>query len=152
MHQSKIDELINIDDLYGEEFNRIKFKKIIMKELWIIPLNFHENLINELLNNRNGIKKNYEEFYKNFIKNFCYFDILIYKNNEIGIDFFISIIVDLYQFKLKKKIIKNNKSFTKMLSYLSLQKKNNKNSYKNSFPFNQIGNYPSNCINKKYYV
>jgi SpoVK/Ycf46/Vps4 family AAA+-type ATPase len=149
---NKIDDIINIDDLYGEEFNRNKFKKIILKELWIIPLNFHENLINELLNNRNGNKKNCNEFYKSFIKNFCYFDIFMYKNNEIGIDFFISIIYNLYKFKLKKKTISNNKSFTKMLSYLSLQKKNNKNSYKNSFPFSQIGNFHISCINKKYYV
>jgi len=149
---NKIDDIIITEDLYGEEFNRIKFKKIILRELWIIPLNFHENLINELLNNRIGSKKNCEEFYKEFIKNFCYFDIFMHKNNEIGIDFFISIIYNLYKFKLRKKLVLNNKSFTKMLSYLSLQKKNNKNSYKSSFPFNYIGNFHISCINKKYYV
>jgi len=148
---NKLDDINTIDDLYGNDFNRNKFKNIILKEQWIIPLNFHENLIGELTNNRKGIKKIKELYYKDFIKNFCYFDVFMFKNNEIGIDFFISIISDLYTFPIKKKKEQNNNNFTKMLSYLSLQKKNNKNSYnKSSFSLNQIGNYHLNCINKKF--
>lgn len=145
-----IDDIIIIDDLYGHLFNRNKFKLIVLKEQWIIPLNFHENLINEIINNRKGLKKNKEEFYKKFIKNFCYFDVLMHNNNEIGIEFFISIISGLYEFQMKKKKESLNNNFTKMLSYLSLQKKNNKNSYKSVFPLNQIGNYHLSIVGKKY--
>ena len=73
----------------------------------------------------------------------------MYKNNELGIEFFICSISGLFNFKLKKTNNKNN-NFTKMLSYLSLQKKNNKVSYKSSFPFNQIGNYHAMMVNKKH--
>jgi len=147
---NKIDDIININDLYSNIFDRDKFKLIILKEQWIIPLNFHENIISEIINNRKGIKKNKEDFYKKFIKNFCYFDVLMHNNNEIGIEFFISIISGLYEFQLKKKKESLNNNFTKMLSYLSLQKKNNKNSYKSTFPLNQIGNYHLSTINKKF--
>jgi SpoVK/Ycf46/Vps4 family AAA+-type ATPase len=86
INYNNTDELLIIDDLYGNNFNRNKFKEIILKEQWIIPLNFHENLISEILNNRKGNKKLKEDFYKKFIKNFCYFDVLMFNNNEIGID------------------------------------------------------------------
>jgi hypothetical protein len=147
---NKNDDLIKIEDIYGNIFNRNKFKEIILKEQWIIPLNFHENIIGELINNRKGIKKDKEEFYKKFIKNFCYFDVLMHNNNEIGIDFFVSNTYGLYEFQMKKKKDTLNNNFTKMLSYLSLQKKNNKNSFKSSFPLNQIGNYHLSLLNKKY--
>ena len=42
------------------------------------------------------------------------------------------------------------KSFTKILSYLSLQKKQNKYNYNNNFPLHQIGNYHINIINRKF--
>lgn len=144
------DDLIIINDLYGDIFNRNKFKLIITKEQWIIPLNFHENLINEIISNRKGTKKIKEDFYKKFIKNFCYFDLIMHHNNDLGIEFFISTISGLYDFQLKKKKEILNNNFTKMLSYLSLQKKNNKNSYKSVFPLNQIGNYHLGIVNKKY--
>ena len=144
------DDFSNICELYSNNFNRDNFKKIIYKDQWLIPLKFHENLIIEL-NTRNIIKIQKYNFYKIFIYNFCYFDILMNKNNEIAIDFFISIIYDLCQYKYK-----NNKShllenFTKLLSYLSLQKKNNKKNYKSNFPVNHFnGNYHLSIINRKF--
>ena len=146
---NKNDNLIIIDDLYGNYFDRNNFRLIIQKEQWLIPLNFHENLITDLMSNRKGSKKEKEEFYKKFINNFCYFDIYMHNNNELGIDFFICSISGLFDFKLKKNNNKNS-NFTKMLSYLSLQKKNNKFSYKSSFPLNQIGNYHAIIVNKKF--
>ena len=144
------DENIIVDDLYSNNFDRNKLKKIILKEQWIIPLKFHENLIIEL-NNRKGIKKNKDFFYKNFILNFCYFDLFMHKNNDIGIDIFISIIYELFNMPSKKAKEHNLNNFTKILSYLSLQKKNSKNIYcKSSFPYNQIGNYHLNLINRKF--
>ena len=148
---NNIDDIAIINDLYGKEFDRSKFKNIIIKEQWIIPLNFHENLISELMTNRKGIKKQKEVFYKKFIVNFCYFDIFMTNNIEMCIDFFLSSISELFIFPLKKTKIDKANNFTKMLSYLSLQKKNNKNSYnKSSFPLNQIGNYHINSINRKF--
>jgi len=145
------DEIIINDYIYSNNFNRDYLRRIISKEQWLIPLNFHENIIIELYNNRNGIKKEKEIFYKKFLLNFCYFDVIMSKSNEIGIEFFISIIEEL--FKIPNKKTKKNKlaNFTKMLSYLSLQKKNNKFFYNNkSFPFHNIGNYHLNIINRKF--
>ena len=150
INYNNTDELLIIDDLYGNNFNRNKFKEIILKEQWIIPLNFHENLISEILNNRKGNNKLKEDFYKKFIKNFCYFDVLMFNNNEIGIDIFISTTYGLYDFSIKNKKEILNNNFTKMLSYLSLQKKNNKNSYKSNFSLNNIGNYHLSIVSKKF--
>lgn len=146
------DDIIKINDLYSNDFNREKLYKIILKEQWIITLNIHENMLNELLTNRKGYKKNKEIYYKKFILDFCYFDIFMAKDNNIGIDFFISIIYELFKFPLIKNKINNTSNFTKMLSYLSLQKKYNKNkyNYKNGLPLNQIGNYHLNLINRKF--
>jgi hypothetical protein len=142
------DNFLDYNDLYLSNFNRNNLKKLLLKEQWIIPLNFHENLINEL-NNRKGKKKDKDEYYKKFIIDFCYFDLFMNKSNDISLDLFISIIRKLYDFPNKKdKIEKQN--FTKMLSYLSLQKKNNKNAFKSSFPFQQIGKYHSTIINRKF--
>jgi hypothetical protein len=72
------------------------------------------------------------------------------KNNEIGIEFFICIIQGLFNIQNKK--LKNSRlnNFTKMLSYLSLQKKTNKSNYNKSFPFQFIGNYHLTLISRKY--
>ena len=142
------DNFLDYNNIYTSKFNRNNLKKLLLKEQWLIPLNFHENLINEL-NNRKGKKKDKDDFYKKFIIDFCYFDLLMNKSNEISLDLFICIIKNLYDFPNKKeKIEKQN--FTKMLSYLSIQKKNNKNAFKSSFPFQQIGKYHSTIINRKF--
>jgi ABC-type polar amino acid transport system ATPase subunit len=145
---NKCDNFLDYNDLYTSNFNRNNLKKLLLKEQWIISLNFHENLINEL-SNRKGKKKDKEEYYKKFIINFCYFDLFMNKSNEISLDLFISIIKNLYDFPNKKEK-RDKQNFTKMLSYLSLQKKNNKNAFKSSFPFQQIGKYHSNIINRKF--
>lgn len=143
------DDFSNICELYSNTFNRDNFKKIIYKDQWLIPLKFHENLIIEL-NTRNISKLQKLLFYKVFIYNFCNFDILMNKNNEIAIDFFISIIYDLCQYKYKNNKPHSLEHFTKLLSYLSLQKKNNKKNYKSNFPINQFnGNYHLSIINRK---
>jgi SpoVK/Ycf46/Vps4 family AAA+-type ATPase len=145
------DEIIINDYIYSNNFNRDYLRRIVSKEQWLIPLNFHENIIIELYNNRNGIKKEKEIFYKNFLLNFCYFDVIMNKSNEIGIELFISIIEGLFKIPNKKNKKVKLANFTKMLSYLSLQKKNNKNFYNNkSFPFHNIGNYHLNIINRKF--
>lgn len=144
------DDIIGLDDLYSNIFNRNKLRRIINKEQWIIPLNFHENLILELYNNRKGIKKQKEIYYKIFLENLCYFDIIMNKSNEIGIELFISIIEELFNIPLKKLKEPRINNFTKMLSYLSLQKKTNKSNYNKLFPFQNIGNYHLSIINRKF--
>ena len=72
-------------------------------------------------------------------------------NIEMCVDFFLSTISELFTFSLKKTKTDTMQNFTKMLSYLSLQKKNKKKSYNNSsFPLNHIGNYHINSINRKF--
>lgn len=144
------DDIIAIDDLYSNFFNRNNLRRIINKEQWIIPLNFHENLITELYDNRKGLKKQKEIFYKKFMINMCYFDIIMSRCNEIGIDLFISIIEELFKIPNKKNKNMRLSNFTKMLSYLSLQKKTNKSNYNKSFPFQHIGNYHLTIINRKF--
>ena len=144
------DDIYDITELYSINFNRNNFKQIILKEQWIIPLKFHENLIIEL-NNRISIKSIKYNFYKKFIYNFCYFDIMMMKNNEIAIDYFISIIHQLFTLKYKQNKTHNLDNFTKILSYLSLQKKNNKIIYKLNIPNNHFnGNYHISIINRKF--
>lgn len=146
------DEIMTIKDLYSNSYNRTKIVLLILKEQWIIPLNFHENLITELMENRKALKKIKENFYKKFILNFCYFDIFMNSNNDIGIHFFVSIIEELFHINIKTTS-KINNNFTKMLSYLSLQKKNNKTFYNNKtnkFPLYHIGNYHLSLINRKF--
>ena len=143
------DDFSHICELYSNNFNRDNFKKIIYKDQWLIPLKFHENLIIEL-NTRNISKSLKYNFYKEFIYNFCNFDILMNKNNELAIDFFISTIYKLCQYKYKNNKSHSLEHFTKLLSYLSLQKKNNKKNYKSTFPINQFnGNYHLSIINRK---
>ena len=147
---NKTDDILDITELYANNFNRDNFKRIINKDQWLIPLKFHENLIIEL-NNRIGSKSSRNNFYKTFIYNFCHFDIIMNKNNEIAIDFFISIIYDLFAFKYKANKSHSLTNFTKLLSYLSLQKKNNKKNYKVIMPNNHFnGNYHLSIINRKF--
>ena len=73
------------------------------------------------------------------------------KNNEIAIDYFISVINALFQFKHKNNKMHSLTNFTKLLSYLSLQKKNNKKIYKLLIPNNHFnGNYHLSIINRKF--
>jgi nucleoside-triphosphatase THEP1 len=144
------DDIFDINELYANNFNRNNFKRLIMKDQWIIPLKFHENLILEL-NNRSSIISFKYKYYKSFIYNFCNFDIIMMKNNEIAIDYFISIIHTLFTLKKKKNTAHNLNNFTKLLSYLSLQKKNNKIIYKLHIPYNHFnGNYHLSIINRKF--
>ena len=144
------DKILDITELYANSFNRDNFKRIIYKDQWLIPLKFHENLIIEL-NNRAGSKSIKNIFYKNFICNFCFFDIIMNKNNELAIDYFISVIHTLFLFKHKNNKMHSLANFTKLLSYLSLQKKNNKKIYKLLIPNNHFnGNYHLSIINRKF--
>jgi hypothetical protein len=151
LEQLIVENYTDISFLYENNFKREKIEKIISKDSWMIPLKFHENLIKDL-DNRMGIYKKKNEFYKNFMNMMCYYDFYMFKNNiDSCINIFTSYVYYLSLFKYKKGAVSNIGSFTKILSYLSLQKKNIKSTYNSSnFPYYQISNYHTNLFNRKF--
>jgi hypothetical protein len=151
IYDDEVDDDIDVNILYLNNFNRNKVVRIINKEQWVVPLKFHENIIIEL-NNRNISLKNKIEYYKQFIDIMCLYDYYMYKNNnEVCVSIFAYCIYQLSLFKYKKGASPNLGKFTKILTYLSLQKKNIKQNYKyNKFPLYQIQNYHINLCNRKF--
>lgn len=146
----KMDETLSINYLYGNVFHRRNIVNILMNDPWLIPLRFHENLIKEMKIRKSTIKKNHE-YYKQFTHNLLFFDILMYKNTiDIASEFFTSSIYPLTQMPMKSNQVSDISGFTKMLSYLSLQKKYMKKSYSTSFPLYQVSNYHTNIIGRNY--
>ena len=84
----------------------------------------------------------------------CLYDYYMFKNNiEFCVELFASKVYYLTLFKYKKNasVASNIGNFTKMLSYLSLQKKNIKNNYNiKKFPLYQISNYHISLCNRKF--
>ena len=146
----KMDETLSINYLYGNIFHRRNMVNILMNDPWLIPLRFHENLIKEMKIRKSTIKKNHE-YYKEFTYNLLFFDILMYKNTiDIASEFFTSSIYPLTQMHIKANQLSDISGFTKMLSYLSLQKKYMRKSYSTSFPLYQVSNYHTNIIGRNY--
>lgn len=144
------DEVYDVKQLYNNDFDRNKSINILNFDSWLIPLRFHENLIVELENRRisQSVKNN---FYRNYILLFCTFDSFMYKDNiELAIDIFSCIVYSLSVLKCKKNIDHKMDKFTKVLSYLSLQKKYIKQSYNTDFPLYQIGNYHVSFLHRKF--
>jgi hypothetical protein len=151
LYEDNIENDCDINILYLNIFDRNQVIRIINKDQWMIPLKFHENIIIEL-DNRKISLKNKIDYYKNFIEIMCLYDYYMFKNNnEACITIFASNVYYLSLFKYKKGAVSNIGKFTKMLSYLSLQKKNIKQTYKcNNFPLYQISNYHINLCNRKF--
>lgn len=148
-YENIIDINYDVEHLYTNNYDRYVFNNIIMVDAWLVPLRFHENLIIELNNNRKCTDKKKREVYKKFIKLICFFDLLMYKNHiDIAVDYFISTIYDITKLTLNNKNKSQMNNFTKILSYLSLQKKYSKQSYSVFFPLYQIGNYHITNVNK----
>ena len=150
-YSDDIENSSDINILYGNNFNRQQTKKILTKDPWMIPLKFHENIIINL-NNRNLTLNKYNEYYKNFIYIMCIYDYYMHRENiEVCIELFASMVYYLSLFKYKKNATSNIGNFTKMLSYLSLQKKNIKNNYNyKNMPLYQISNYHISLCNRKF--
>ena len=146
-----IENASDINILYGTHFNRQQTKKIIIKDPWMIPLKFHENLIINL-NNRNISLNKHNEYYKSFMHIMCIYDYYMFKENiEFCVELFASKVYYLSILKYKENSTSTIGNFTKMLSYLSLQKKNIKNNYniKNA-PIYQLSNYHISLCNRKF--
>ena len=153
LYSDNIENASDINILYGTTFNRYQTKRILIKDPWMIPLKFHENLIVNL-NNRILSLNKYNEYYKSFMLIMCLYDYYMFKNNiEFCVELFASKVYYLSLFKYKKNasISSNIGNFTKMLSYLSLQKKNIKNNYNiKKFPLYQISNFHISLCNRKF--
>jgi hypothetical protein len=151
LYEEHIENDCDINILYLNIFDRNQVIRIINKDPWMIPLKFHENIIIELENRKISLK-NKIEYYNNFIEIMCLYDYYMFKNNnEACITIFASNVYYLSLLKYKKGAVSNIGKFTKMLSYLSLQKKNIKQTYKcNNFPLYQISNYHINLCNRKF--
>jgi hypothetical protein len=151
LYEEHIENDCDINILYLNIFDRNQVIRIINKDPWMIPLKFHENIIIELENRKISLK-NKIEYYNSFIEIMCLYDYYMFKNNnEACITIFASNVYYLSLLKYKKGAVSNIGKFTKMLSYLSLQKKNIKQTYKcNNFPLYQISNYHINLCNRKF--
>jgi len=151
LYEEHVENDCDINILYLNIFDRNQIIRIINKDPWMIPLKFHENIIIELENRKISLK-NKIEYYNNFIEIMCLYDYYMFKNNnEACITIFASNVYYLSLLKYKKGAVSNIGRFTKMLSYLSLQKKNIKQTYKcNNFPLYQVSNYHINLCNRKF--
>lgn len=147
----EVDLVIDYNYIYKNNIEVKNIIKLLSMETWLISLRFHENLIDVLKNKKNGLKKKYI-YYKNFINDFCLFDLLINKNViEIAINIISYQIFILSNIEIKNKTRKTENNFTKLLSYLSLQKKNTKKGFIFNSHYYQIGSYHINCININLY-
>uniref|UniRef100_A0A6C0J377 ATPase AAA-type core domain-containing protein n=1 Tax=viral metagenome TaxID=1070528 RepID=A0A6C0J377_9ZZZZ len=145
-----IDKVNDIKYLYNLNYNKDVVYRILLTEQWLIPLRYHENIIIELNNRIIPISK-LNNFYKNYMDIIIYYDMFMYNNLcENAIDIFTNQIYNLSKLNYKKKELSTMDNFTKILSYLSLQKKYIKNSYSTDFPLYQIGNYHMNLLSKKF--
>lgn len=147
----EVDKVIENDYIYKNNIDIDNIIKFLSTETWLISLKFHENLINVLKNRKSNLK-NKNLYYKNFIDDFCLFDLLINKNNiEIAINIISYQILILSNIEIKNKTKKTENNFTKLLSYLSLQKKNIKKGFNYNSYYYKIGSYHINCININLY-
>jgi nucleoside-triphosphatase THEP1 len=142
---NNIDEIINTSLLYSQSkaTNRNIIRRIIETDVWMIPLKYHENLPNEL-NKRKISPTKSKQLYKTFMQNLIIFDKLPL---DIGPDIFTSIIYPISELPIKKSMQCNGERFTKLLSYMSLQKKYIKESFNScisDFPLYQLSSYHTN--------
>ena len=139
-----IDEIMNIDNLYGNKYTIDYIIRVLCNDAWLNPLRFHENLISELSKRKTTIKKR-NEYYLLFMKNILVFDMFMNNNlSENGCCFFAYLMSPLKNLNLKQNSKSDISKFTKILSYLSLQNKYAKKAYSSSFPLYQISNYHVN--------
>jgi nucleoside-triphosphatase THEP1 len=149
-----IDRVNTLEYLYSSvndnnTFNINEIYKILITQYWVIPLQFHENLIIEL-KNRKGTIKEKSQFYLFFIKNFIYYDIFLSANVEVACMYLSNIIYQLFEIKKKKGKLSKIDNFSKILSYLSLQKKFIKKNYNSKYPLYQLGNYHINITGRNF--
>lgn len=142
-----IDDNISFEILYSKYYNFRNIVRLVSTDHWLIPLKYHENLPNELKMKKCNLKE-LNNIYNEFMYNMIIFDQFINKNSDIAVYYFALSIHNIVTLSYKKNIKNNEYSFTKILSYLSLQKKNIKKTYSSLFPLYQIGTYHINIIGR----
>jgi hypothetical protein len=105
--------------------------RLLLEDNWMHPLKIHENII-KLLN---------LTYYINFLKDYILFEEWNYKyQSDETIPFYYLSFIIIYYIQLQKSDgTINTMDFSKLLSYISTQKKYKKLSYTHDFPIEDIG-------------
>lgn len=105
--------------------------KLLMEDNWMHPLKIHENII-KLLD---------EENYYRFLKEYVFFETWNYKNrfDDIYIYYYLSLYIIYFITLQNSDGIIDTMDFSKLLSYISTQKKYRKLMYSNTFPIQDLG-------------
>ena len=141
-----IDKMPDIDVLYNYPTRNIA-RKIFEEDLWMNPLRFHENLPAEI-ETRKGVKTKKATVYSEILKTMMEWDIMNTSTtddavNDLSLEHLCKAPCYLLG-QLERRKNDNQTSmayFTKTLSQMSLQKKMEKQSYNDNFPWKHIGNY-----------
>lgn len=156
-HIHSIDTTPNIDVLYHNP-SIDTARRLFLEDTWMNPLRFHENLPTEL-EFRKGTRVKKGETYSSILRCMIEWDAMSAQEDTDGC--LIDIATDhlcnapcRILAHLKKKKAGGDTTladFTKTLSQMSLQKKMEKQSYHDDFPWNHIGtyNYTLKTIPKK---
>jgi hypothetical protein len=142
-----IDTAPNIDVLYHNPSMETA-RRLFMEDTWMNPLRFHENLHTEL-EFRKGTKAKKDETYSHILRCMIEWDTMSAQEDtdgclgDIAIDHLCNAPCHILAHLKKKKAGGDTTlaDFTKTLSQMSLQKKMEKQSYQDDFPWNHIGTY-----------
>lgn len=144
---SAIDSMPDINIMYNNPSRKIAYQ-LFEEDIWMNPLRFHENLSKEM-DLRKGTKQKKDQIYSKILRSILEWDTMI-QNNEVN-NGYIDIAMEhlcnapcylLPQLERKKNVedVSMNE-FTKTLSQMSLQCKLKRHTYKDTFPWEHIGNY-----------
>lgn len=145
--QNSIDIMPDINILYNNPSRRTAYH-LFEEDIWMNPLRFHENLSKEI-EMRKGTKTKKDNVYSNILQCILTWDTMINNLdiNDNSIDIAMEYLCNapcyiLPQLERKKNVEEATMNeFTKTLSQMSLQCKLNRQTYKDNFPWEHIGNY-----------
>lgn len=122
-----IQQSLVTSDIFTRQ-SRGNIVKIIEDDPWLVPLRYHENIYKIVTS---------KVAYKRVIEGMCIWDMLMQLTTTtlIPIEYFASIVLITYASCRKAGLPKECTDFTKLLSNLSLQKKNEKLMYSNDQDF-----------------
>lgn len=134
----KTEKQVSFDEIFNyNEINTIS--NLLFQDTWMNPLKVHENIVNILDN----------DTYISFLIYYINFEVMSYKLKDTVFEYTTSIyylsyiIIYCINIQNTRKIL-NNMNFSKMLSYISTQKKFKKmiiNKYPSNYPIEDIGYY-----------
>ncbi len=141
-----IDKMPDIDVLYNSPTRKIA-RFLFEEDIWMNPLRFHENLPAEI-ETRKETRNRKAIVYSEILRTMIEWDIMVSSSTDdsladIAIEHLCKAPCYLLE-QLKRKKSNNQTSmayFTKTLSQMSLQKKMERQSYGDDYPWKHIGNY-----------